>query len=129
MGGYHRRELPQVSFLSRHTRVCRDKTRLLSRQMYACSDKITFVATTYFYRDKTFVTTNICLSRQKLHLWQLPPMIMSCHKYHFCRDKHKSMLATTKRSSGLKVLSQQAYFCRDKRRVCREKTRLLSRQK
>ena len=29
----HRRELPQVSFLSRlQTRVCRDKTRVLSRQ-------------------------------------------------------------------------------------------------
>ena len=36
---YHWWELPQVSFLSRQTRVCRDKTRLLSRQKYACRDK------------------------------------------------------------------------------------------
>ena len=50
----------------------------------------------------------------------------SCHKYHFCRDKHvscrdKSMLVATK------LLSPQAYFCRDKRRVlwtgiCHDKT-------
>ena len=36
------------------------------------------------------------------------------------------MLAATKRLSRLNVLSQQAYFCRDKRRVCRDKTYLLS---
>ena len=51
---------------------------------------------------------------------------VSCHKYHFCRDKHvscrdKSMLVATK------LLSRQAYFCRDKRRVlwtgiCHDKT-------
>ena len=46
---YHWRELPQVSFLSRQTRVCRDKTRLLSRQKYAC-------------RDKTVVATNTCMT-------------------------------------------------------------------
>ena len=50
---YHWRELPQVSFLSRQTRVCWDKTRLLSRQNYAC-------------RDKTFVATKLCLSQQNI---------------------------------------------------------------
>ena len=57
---YHWRELPQVSFLSRQN-LCRDKTRLLSRQNYACH---LFVAVTVLTRQK------VSLSRQK-----------------FCRDK------------------------------------------
>ena len=74
---------------SRQTRVCRDKTRLLSRQKYACrdecfvgtytclfvatKDKIMFVAIKTFGRGKhTFVATkDVCLSRQ-----------------YFCRDKN-----------------------------------------
>jgi len=71
----------KYNILSRQTRqtcVCHDKTRLLSRQNYACRDKIMFVATklylsrqNYIRRDKlclshkTFVATNILLSRQK----------------------------------------------------------------
>ena len=60
-------ELPQVSFfvattkisatnacLSRQTRVYRDKTRLLSRQNYACRDK------TLVCRDNIFFAANIC---------------------------------------------------------------------
>ena len=43
-------------FLSRQTRVCRDKTRLLWRQKHACRDK-TFVATKYSVATK-------CLSRR-----------------------------------------------------------------
>ena len=46
---YHWRELPQVSFLSRQTRICRAK--YLSRQKF-CREKHTFVA------------INTCLSRQ-----------------------------------------------------------------
>ena len=63
---YNWRELPQVLFLSRQTRtrVCRDKTRLLSRQKYAC-------------HDKTFVATKLCLSRQIFVTTKV-----------FCRDKH-----------------------------------------
>ena len=49
--------------LSQQTRICRDKTRHLSRQKNACRDKHAFVA------------TNTCLSRQKLYLWQLPSVI------------------------------------------------------
>ena len=49
----------------------------LSRQKYAC-------------RDKTFVVTKLCLSRQ------------------ICRDE--TLVAKN-------VLSQQAYVCRDKRRI------------
>ena len=65
------------------TRVCRDKTRPLSRQKYACRDK-RFVATklcllrqktkriaTNVLSRKIFVATNTCLSRQT----------------YFCRDK------------------------------------------
>ena len=103
---YHWRELPQVSFLSTQntsfvaTKVC------LPRQKYVCRNKHTFVATEiclrhvfvatnisrdksmlvateifvateiYVCRDKhTFVATKV-LSRQKLHLWQLPLKIV-----------------------------------------------------
>ena len=69
---YHWRELPQVSCLSRQTRVCRDK--------------------------HVFVATKVCLSRQT-----------------FCRDKHIFVAASL-------LLSRQT--C-----VCRDKTRLLTRQK
>ena len=41
---------------------CRDKTRVLSRQNYFCRDKIMFVATKYFGRDKS----NTCLSQQNI---------------------------------------------------------------
>ena len=63
--------------------------RLLSRQKYACHDKIMFVAIKRFFeanicRDKlTVVATkdSILSSRQKTYLqksylWQLPPMII-----------------------------------------------------
>ena len=62
------------------------KISLLSRQKYYCREK-TFVATNIILsrqntsilssQQKTcFVVTNTCLSRQKLYLWQLPPMVM-----------------------------------------------------
>ena len=73
---YHWWELPQASFLSRqkfcvcrNKHVCRDKTRLLLRQKYAC-------------HDKRFVVTKLCLSWQnifvatKVSLWT-----------NICRDK------------------------------------------
>ena len=76
--------------------VCHDKTRLLSRQKYACRDKHILSRLAYFCREKhvfvaskIFFRTNIILSRQayfcrdkrcilsqqKLYLWQLPPVI------------------------------------------------------
>ena len=67
---YHWRELPQVSFfvatnvLSRQTRVCCDKTRLLSSQKYACRDKIVFVAPNICHNKHNFVAASIILSRQ-----------------------------------------------------------------
>ena len=87
---YHWRELPQVSFVSRQTRVCRKKTRLLLRQKFCgdkhiflptkllllqtilsrqnlCCDKLTFVATNMCLsrQNTSFVSTKVCLSRQK----------------------------------------------------------------
>ena len=77
---------------------CRDKH--VSRQKYTC-------------RDKTFVSTNICR-----------------HK-HVCLS-HKSMLVATNTCIGrdkhnfvaTKVLSRQAYFCRDKRCMLSPQTRV-----
>ena len=73
----HWQELPQVSFLSRQTRVSRVTTRLVATVVCFCRDKIMFVATKYFCRNtilsrQMFVATNIILSRQA----------------YFCRDKH-----------------------------------------
>ena len=112
--GCHWRELPQVSFLSQQTCACRDNTRLLSRQTYACRDK-SFVATNVCVSRQSFCQTRVCrdkyLSRQKL-----------------CRGKHNFVAASI-------LLSRQktCFFC-DKRRalsgqthVCRDK--LLSLQK
>ena len=102
---YYWRELPQVSFLSRQTRVCRDKTPLSSWQKYACRD-------TYFSRDNFFVATS--LGRDKHNF--VEPKLLSRHTY-FCRDKHvfvatkylfchdKSMLVAKNT-----CLSRQIYF-------------------
>ena len=115
---YHWRELPQVSFLSRETSVCRDKTRLLPRQKYACRDKKHFCRDrhNYFCRDKLifvatnqclsrlnryFVATKVCLSRQNFICHDKPFVVTKI----FCRDNHKF------------AATQQAYFCRDNRRV------------
>ena len=69
----------------RDKHVCHDKARLLLRQKYAC-------------RDKTFVATKLCLSRQT--------------RVCFFRDKTKEMIFF-----ATKPLSRQAYSCRDKIRV------------
>ena len=75
-----------------------------------CRDKtIMFAATKYFYCDKSFVVTNIILSRQA----------------YFCRDKHVFVVTKLslrqKRVSRNKYLSQQK-FCRDKDKdFCRNK--------
>ena len=76
----------------------------------------------------------------------------SCYKYHFCREKTRLLSGQNTSFVATKLLSQQAYFCRDKHlsgqtyfvatkvlprrlllsrqtRVCRDKTRLLSQQK
>ena len=86
--------------LSLQARVCRDKTRLLSRQnfcrnkimvvatnicrnkgsvatKYVSHDKHTFVATKdVFRRDKPVSVATKVVSRQKRYLRQVPPMIV-----------------------------------------------------
>ena len=95
---YDWRELPQVSFLSRQRRVCRDKyvfvttntmggtttkIRLLSRQKYACC-------------DKSFVAIKLCLHS------------FVDTKDVFCRDKHL-------------FSHREVYVCRDKTFVATKK--------
>ena len=99
---YHWRELPQVPFLSRQTRVSFPTNTCLSRQnmlqqKYACRDK-TFVATKLFVATKRlarqiFVATNTCLSGQNTSF--------VATKVYFCRDK----------TFGTNIIEN---FCRDK---------------
>ena len=111
-----------ISIIFVTTCVYQDKTRLLSRQKYFVSTKLLlrqiFVATNTILSEQTsalsrqsmsFVTTKVCLSRQTRVLAK----IFVATKI-FCRDKYN--YGTTK------VLSLQAYFCRDKRRVLSRQT-------
>ena len=77
--------------LSRQTRVCHDKARLLSQQKYAC-------------RNKTVVTTNVC--HDKHHF--VATKVLS-RKTYFFRDQ-RSVL-----SRQNMCLSRQKYACRDKK--------------
>ena len=79
----------------RQTLVCRDKTRLLLRQKYACRDKTFVVTKTLVCRDKRFVATSIILARQ-----------MTCFVKYLSRQEYFVMTII--------ILSRQAYFCRDK---------------
>ena len=93
-------EVSILSLVGAATSMSFVATRLLSRQTYACRDKIMFVAIKRFSRQ-IFVAKNTCLSRQadccldkrqhtfvatkknkkktylqKSYLWQLPPVII-----------------------------------------------------
>ena len=110
--------------LSQQNVFCHDKsmlavTKLLSWQNYVCCDTIFVMTNTCLSRQKfcldkhmnTFVTTKLCLSRQifvvtKVLLWQ---------KYFVMTS---IIVFTTK------LLSQQAYFCCDKRCVLLRQTRV-----
>ena len=63
--------------LLQQTRVCRDKTHLLSRQKYACRDAC--LSRQIFVVKKIFVASNLILSRQK----------------YFCRDKRRILSRQT----------------------------------
>ena len=115
----HWLELPQVSFLSRQTPVscdknvfiatnrfllrqtcvCHDTTCLLSRQKYACRDKI------IFFLDKTFVATNICRDEH---------VFVCLSRHRFCLDKH-TFVATKD-----VFLLRQKYACQDNTFVAKE---------
>ena len=107
------------------TRVCHDKhifvktNTCLSRQNYTC------LSQAYFCQDKhLFVAT-------KLHVFVATSILLS-RKTHFCRDKtrllsrqkyagrHKTFVTTNTRQHFCRD-NAQAYFCRDKRLVCRDK--------
>ena len=112
---YHRRDLPQVSFLSRQARVCRDKHAFVATEHVFRRDKSMLAATkplsrrnhvykTGVCRDKRFVATRMLLSRQKT-CKLFATNVLSCKnmsrqktcfvtKTHFCRDKHKPFVAT-----------------------------------
>ena len=82
---YHWRQLPQVKFLLRQntsfvpTNVCLPRQKKLSRQNYVCRDKIFWLRQAYFCRDKHVFFATKLLSRQKLYMWQLPPMMLITH--------------------------------------------------
>ena len=123
---YHWRELPQVSVLSCLSR----QTRVLSRQKYACRHK-----------NPSFVTTKICLPRQNFCCDKIK---FVATKYFVAEQKRSDILlrhvfvstkhvfvAKKQQKTTTTCLSQQAYFCRDKRcvlsrqtRVCRDKSKL-----
>ena len=91
---------------------CRDKRRVLSRQKYACRDKL-LLRQTYFCRDKSFVATNICSDKSNSVTKICLSRQIFCRLKHvfvatiiFSYDKH-DFVATN-------VLSRQAYLCRDK---------------
>ena len=65
------------------TKICRVKhDKIMFVETTICRDKNMFVATSSLLsRQKTcfvFVATTKKLSREKLYLWQLPPVIVGC---------------------------------------------------
>ena len=91
---YHWRVLPQVSFLSRQTRVCRDKQVFVTTKHVFCHNYF-FDATKVLSRQQMcYVVTNTCLLRQKYSV-----------------------------ATNI-ILLRQAYFCRNKRRILSRKTRV-----
>ena len=121
-------ELPQVSFLSWQmfwqmwqTRVCHDKTCLISRQKYACGNKTSVVADTFLSQQslsrQIFLVTNIILLWEMFVMTSLLLSWQAC-VYHNktclqlwrkCACHDKSFVATDT------CLSRQKFcFCHDK---------------
>ena len=126
-----------VSVMTKHT-FCHDKSMLVTtKDLFAtntillqqnfCRDKLTFIAINMFVlrQNTSFVATKVCSSWQNFycdkHMFVMPNI---CHAKWFVRTKifyHDKIMT--------KVLSQQGYFCCDKRHVllrqthvCRDKT-------
>ena len=82
---------------------------------------------------KCYATGANCLEAASSHI--KPIFGGSCHKYHFCRDRHVFVATNICLDKNIwsrqtKVLSRQAYFCRYRRcvlsrqtRVCRDKSK------
>ena len=94
--------------------------RVQKCKYYTSATSIIFVATKVLSpKNASFVMTKVCLLQQTCVYWV---KYLSWQKFY-----HNNFVTT-------KVLSQQAYFCHDKTRVCCNKhmlvmTKLLSRQK
>ena len=107
------------------TKVSSRQTRVLSQQKYACRDKTFVVTDTYFCRDTTFVSPNNFVAT----------ILLSWQKDVFCREKHVCQtdmlhVVTHKLWSHLlrgwvSIIGGSCH----KYNFCRDKTRLLSRQK
>ena len=91
----HWRELPQVSFLSR-------QTRLLSRQKYAC-------------HDKTFVATKLCWSRDKHNFVATKAFVATSVAKLLLRQNY---VCRNKRFVATKIRLSLQNICRDKNYTC-----------
>jgi len=120
---YHWQEVPQASCLLRQN-MSFVVTKACLLQQNVCHDKIMFVMTKYFCRNKhIFVVTKV-LSRQAYF----------CHDKRCVLTRGKSKLLVTKLLSQqklclsqfvtTKVLLWQEYFCCDKRHVLSRHTRV-----
>ena len=89
-------------------------TKLCVATKYFCPDR-TFVATNIYHDKHNFVATDTCLSRQFFFYFVATELC----KYHFCR--HKGFVATNILLSLQKFCLDTHTFCRDKRRVFRDK--------
>ena len=113
-------------FLLRQTCVCHDATCLLSRQKYACGDKIMFFATKllsqqifvatntclFVCRDTGFVLTSILLSRQKM-CFAATKVCMS--RQYLCRKRNMFVATNIYRDTSFVTTSmllsrQKTYF-------------------
>ena len=98
---YHWREMPQVSLAGNATSIIGGK----------CHKYHFFGSTKYFCRDNIFPESiHVFFFREKSMF--LATKVLSQERFvatNICGDKHNFVLT--------KVLSRQAYFCRDKRRV------------
>ena len=75
--------------------------------------KYNFVAIKVFHDEHVFVMTNRCLSWQNMSFVMTKSMLMFVTTKYFCCNQHLT-----------KALSQQAYFCCDKKRVLLQQTRV-----
>ena len=97
--------------------ACRDKN-ILSRQSHVC-----FATNIILSRQNTcFLATctrNTCLSRQKLYLWQLPPMMVNCHLFSLHQNRRGVTLTpslsrcyskTTNKRAKCQILKLSFFF-------------------
>ena len=102
---YHRWELPQLSVLSQQTRICCDKTRLLSYHWWELPQLSVLSQ-----------QTRICCDKKRLlsyHWWELPQLSVLSQQTRICCDKTRLLSYHWWELPQLSVLSQQK-FCHNK---------------